>query len=94
MEVAARAWYDKALRKVNSSLQDQELVKLDHTLLSVLLLALYEVCHTSHALFPRRPEAYLSVLDEHLPHAEVDEILAEPHQRSHGAVRSAWREAA
>ena len=52
MEVAAGAWYDKALHKINSSLRDRELVKLDQTLLVVLLLGLYEVCialHTPHS---------------------------------------------
>ncbi len=44
MDVAAHAWYDKALRKINRSLQDRELVKQDQTLLAVLLLGLFEVC--------------------------------------------------
>jgi len=47
MEVAARAWYDKALHKINRSLRDADLVKLDETILVVLLMGLYEVC--SHA---------------------------------------------
>jgi len=55
MEVAARAWYDKALQKINSSLRDRELVKGDQTLLVVLLFGLYEVCITPSTL--QRPEA-------------------------------------
>ena len=43
MEVAAGAWYNKALRKVNHILQDRDLAKEDQTLLVVLLLGLYEV---------------------------------------------------
>ena len=43
MELASRAWYDKALNKVNGSLRGPELVKADQTLLVVLLLGLYEV---------------------------------------------------
>jgi hypothetical protein len=46
MEVAACAWYNKALRKINHSIRDPELVKTDHTLLVVLLLGLYEVGNT------------------------------------------------
>lgn len=45
MEVSARAWYNKALHKVNCSLRDRELAKLDETILVVLLLGLYEVNH-------------------------------------------------
>jgi hypothetical protein len=48
MEVAASVWYEKALHKINKSLRDRELVKLDQTLLVVLLLGLYEVCTTPH----------------------------------------------
>jgi hypothetical protein len=44
MDVAASVWYEKALHKINSSLQDPEEVSLDQTLLVVLLLSLYEVC--------------------------------------------------
>ncbi len=43
MEVAARAWYDRALHKVNRDLRDGRRVKLDETILAVLLLGLYEV---------------------------------------------------
>jgi hypothetical protein len=53
MEVAASAWYDKALHKINSSLRDRELVKVDQTLLVVLLLGLYEVC----IVHPHPPKA-------------------------------------
>jgi hypothetical protein len=50
MEVAASAWYDKTLHKIHSSLRDRELVKVDQTLLVVLLLGLYEVLYyTSHS---------------------------------------------
>lgn len=56
MEVAAGAWYDKVLHKINSSLRDRELVKLDQTLLVVLLLGLYEICITPRTL--KRLEAY------------------------------------
>ena len=44
MDVAASVWYEKALHKINDSLQDPEEVSLDQTLLVVLLLSLYEVC--------------------------------------------------
>ena len=57
MEVAASAWYDKVLQKINSSLRDRKLVKLDQTLLVVLLLGLYEVYIIHYTL--KRPEANL-----------------------------------
>jgi hypothetical protein len=66
MEVAASAWYDKALNKVNSSLRDRELVKVDQTLLAVLLFGLYEVCITLRNF--QVPEAYY-ISDQHLPNA-------------------------
>jgi hypothetical protein len=66
MEVAASAWYDKALHKINSSLRDRELVKVDQTLLVVLLLGLYEVCIILRTL--QRPEAY-TLSDQYLQHA-------------------------
>lgn len=44
METAAGAWYNKALVKLNRTLQDPVLAKADLTLLVVLLLGLYEVC--------------------------------------------------
>ncbi|RFU25708.1 hypothetical protein B7463_g10636, partial [Scytalidium lignicola] len=52
MEVAGGAWYYKALNTVNKSLRDRELVKLDQTLLVVLLLGLYEIntCSTSKSM--------------------------------------------
>jgi hypothetical protein len=66
MEVTARAWYDKALRMINSSLRDLEVVKLDQTLLVVLLLGLYEVCIILRPLI--RPEAH-PFSDQYLHHA-------------------------
>ena len=65
MEVAAAAWYEKALHKVNSSLRDPDSVKLDQTLLVVLLLGLYEVCITLHTL--ERPGAD-PLSDQYLQH--------------------------
>jgi hypothetical protein len=91
MEVAACAWYNKALRKINHSIRDRELVKADQTLLVVLLLGLYEVGDTLCDF--QEPKAYLPS-DKHLYHAPVDEILVEPHQRSNRAVRAPWRRAA
>lgn len=68
LEVAARSWYTKALWKVNSNLKDQELAKLDETLLVVLLLGLYEVC--VHSLKPQKPEAHFQhSSDKYLRHA-------------------------
>jgi hypothetical protein len=87
MQVAAYAWYDKALGKLNKNLRDRVLVKQDQTLLVVLLLALYEVCLTLHPL--KRPEAYL-LSDQYVQDVYVDEILVKSYQRSHGPTGSAW----
>ena len=57
MEVAASAWYEKALHKINNSLRNQEEVALDQTLLVVLLLSLYEVCAARH--FPHHFNLHL-----------------------------------
>ncbi|KAK5474409.1 hypothetical protein LTR43_006403 [Exophiala xenobiotica] len=42
VEAAASSWYNRTVYKINNSIRDCELVKLDQTLLVVLLLGVYE----------------------------------------------------
>jgi hypothetical protein len=89
---AAKSMYSSALHLTNEALRNPATAQADATLISVLLLGLYEVYLYSLNLFTC-PELTEPTSEQYVQRTAIDESLAEAYQRRESIIGASWKAA-